>query len=253
MRRFRSITILVAGVLLGIVLGTAGVGNAAFSYQAWHQLSEDFKNGYIVGFLAMAKLARNADPSGWVDKHYPLVKDAKPVEYRRKLDELYAKPENQKYNIDSMFQLVAHELGKTHKVLTGEERQIMAMRDQLTQMRKAQIARLQSQGKPIPPELLQPLPENPDLTVKPPKTPPKPKGVSKAPKPRKWCRCDGKDPKAERAKRRAARAAAQQQANPADKDAKPIAPPPGPAPADGLKKPAEPRSGENLPPSGAAH
>lgn len=114
MRSFRSLRGFVPGLLLGLLLGSAGVAGAGIYYKGWQRFSNDFKTGYVTGFLDMARLARNLDPDGWVNKKYPDSGKAAFVEWANMLDVLYKKPENQEYSVASLLQLAAAELQKKY-------------------------------------------------------------------------------------------------------------------------------------------
>jgi hypothetical protein len=213
-----------AGLLIGILVGSAGIATAAFGLKGWNTFSSDFRLGYIAGFLEMANITRNLDPGGWVDLRYPYV-EAEPLEWFAKVDELYKTPENSDYSITTMMQLAAVELEKVKgKAPSPEERAAKRFLQQLEAVRQRAIAA----GK-LPP----------DAAVKKPLAP-KPLPPKSATKPadapeKKWCRCDGKDPKAARAERRAKAAAEESKAKAASPDAaKPVPAPAGkPAPAAG--------------------
>ncbi len=211
MRRKISLRDFGAGAVLGLLLGTAGLSAASFGYDGWAKFSLDFKGGYITGFMAMANLARNLDPGGYVDTQYPLVTQAKPGEWVSVIDGLYKKPENQGYQVTSIIQYAAHELEKKYgKALPAEERTRRRMEAQLQALKKRREAAALQAGKeaPAPPKHI----AQPEKTVKTPALP-------KEKPARKWCRCDGKNPKEERAKRRAARAEAEKAAGAAAKPA----------------------------------
>jgi hypothetical protein len=223
MRRRISLRDFGTGVIVGLVVGSVGLAGASFRYEGWARFSSDFKLGYINGFLDMANLARNLEPGGYVDSKYPQVEKAKPAEWAMVIDRLYKDPENQRYRIASMMQYAADELEKKYgKSMSADERVRRRMETQLALIKKKQeAAGLKEGAKP---------PAPPKAVVAPEKSVAKP--VVK--KPRKWCRCDGKNPKAERAKRRAAAAAA---AAAQGGDAAKPAPEPAKAPADAAKPP----------------
>ncbi|HXC51652.1 MAG TPA: hypothetical protein VN634_12250 [Candidatus Limnocylindrales bacterium] len=222
----RATRAFIAGILLGVLIGTAGLAAAAIGYKGWQGFSTDFKSGYIAGYLMMSKLARNLDPGGWVDEHYPYVLKATTAEWKDTIDAVYSKPENQEYSIESVLQIAAKELAEKHGAVSGEDRQYALLRQRLQAVREKQIANLKAKGLPVPPELEKPLT---DVKLASPKT------VAKQDRPkekkRKWCRCDGTDPKAARAARRAAK-------EQAAKDAAAAAPPDAKAPPAAATKPA---------------
>ncbi len=227
----RATKAFIAGILLGVLIGTAGLAAAAIGYKGWQGFSTDFKSGYIAGYLMMSKLARNLDPGGWVDEHYPYVLKATTAEWKDTIDAVYAKPENQQYSIESVLQIAAKELAEKHGgAVSGEDRQYALLRQRLQAMREKQIANLKAKGQPIPPQLEKPIS---DLKLAAPKT------VAKKDRPkekkRKWCRCDGTDPKAARAARRAAREQAAKGAAATPGDAKV---PPAPATRTGESNPS---------------
>ena len=184
MRRSGSIRGFSVGVVVGILVASAGMAVAAFGYKGWQRVSEDFRNGYVQGFIEMANLARNLDPGGWVDTKYPYVPKAKFIEWRVRADELYAKPENQKYAIDSLLQLVARDLEGRYGTVRAEERQRSIMAMQLKQLYERQVEEAKAKGLPPPPAPAE-LPKDfvPHKTIaKPDKK-----------RTKKWCRCDGSD------------------------------------------------------------
>ncbi|MFN2425628.1 MAG: hypothetical protein ABR587_04175, partial [Candidatus Binatia bacterium] len=185
-----------------MLLGSAGMSVAALGYEGWQKFSDEFKNGYVTGFLAMATLARNLEPGGWVDMKYPEAARSKPLDWRKSIDKLYAQKENQGYTMASLLQLAAHDLVKQHGPgQTPGQRTLQRMQHQLDAVRRK--AEAQKKLSPKEPKKAVQAPQD--------KVPPADKikkGSAEPPK-RKWCRCDGKDPKAERAKRRAAAAAAE--------------------------------------------
>jgi hypothetical protein len=195
-----------AGTVLGLVIGTSGLAAAAMNYETWLKLSQDYKVGYVAGFIQMANLARNLEPGGYIDTRYPFVM-AKPIEFSAKIDELYKDPEYQGYSINSMMMSAAHELEKKYGKITPEERMRRRMQSQVAAIQKIREAQAKKAGKTAP------APEK--IVAAPAKTVP---AAKKPPKVRKWCRCDGKDPKVERAKRRAVRSEAEKAAIAAGKD-----------------------------------
>lgn len=185
------------GVVVGVMIGSAGLAAAAFGYKGWERFSSDFKVGYINGFLEMANLARNLDPGGYVDIKYPMVPKAKPMHWADEVNRLYADPANQKYSITSIMQLAAHELEKKFgKGPDPHERTRRRMEQQLEALRRKREAMGLPPKEPkkqvIAPEKVEPAPGT--------KAEPAAPAV---PRQKKWCRCDGKDPKAERERRRA--------------------------------------------------
>jgi hypothetical protein len=199
MRRKFSIRDFGAGAVVGLVIGTSGLAAAALSYTGWQKLSQDFKIGYVTGYLDMAGIARNLDPGGYVDTRYPRA-HAKAVEWAALIDKLYKDPEYQSYSINSMMQAVAHKLQEQFGATSADERMKSRMARQLEMIKKRQELQAEKAGKQPPKNTK--LVEAPEKKVSPPKKPTT----------RKWCRCDGKDPKAERARRRAARAEAEKAA-----------------------------------------
>src|SRR3569832_948218 len=78
-----------AGILVGKLIGSAGIAAAGFGWKAWSSLKTDYKLGYVGGFLDMANLARNLQPGGWVDTKYPYLPQVKPYLCAAELDQLY--------------------------------------------------------------------------------------------------------------------------------------------------------------------
>lgn len=182
---------------------------AAFGYQGWQRFSDDFKGGYVTGFLAMAGLARNLQPGGWVDEKYPEVPNAKPLEWVAVISELYKDPKNQGYSMPSIMMTAARRLEEKHgKALPPYERAKQRMQRQLETARKNRAAA----GVPPPEPQAAAAPPNEMQGASNSKASASKAAVNKPP--RKWCRCDGKDPKAARAQRKEA-AEAKEAAEPA--------------------------------------
>jgi hypothetical protein len=191
MRNGLSIRDFVAGTVFGLVLGSAGLSTAALGYSAWEKLSDDFKVGYVTGFLSLANLTRNFDPGGWLDTKYPAVPNATPVQWAAEVDKLYKDPKMHRYSIHSVLQTAATELQKIHgKPVDPYTRVQQRAQTQLQALQRRQEAQAKKLGKPAP-------------AVKNVQAPEKKVAVPATKPARKWCRCDGKDPKAERARRRA--------------------------------------------------
>jgi hypothetical protein len=212
MSKLRTTRAFGAGVLLGLMIGSAGMAAASFGYKAWSTVSVDYKNGFVAGFLTMANLARNLQPGGWVDQKYPHIPKAKPVEWSKTLDELYAKPENRKYTVTGMLQAVARDLEKKY----GPAQDPMdRTRDQMLEKLRALGERNKNEqpegeaGKAGEGESGAPLANAPgdDKAQPGPNDKGEPKALPRTDFPndrkRKWCRCDGTDPKLARAARQA--------------------------------------------------
>ena len=194
----------VSGVMVGLLLGSGGMAVASFGYKGWTRFNTDFKGGYVTGFLDFTNLARNLDPGGYVDQRYPYLPQVKPLEWVTKIDELYAKPENQDYTMASMLQLAAHKLeekyGKAEDPVARTRRRMQDQLAALAKRRAAQHAQQAPDGQAAPGVAA------PTGAAAPAATPPAKTLVPKTPNiphPRKWCRCDGTDVKAAIAARKA--------------------------------------------------
>ena len=102
------------GLLAGLVLGSSAMVLAAPTGKGWARFTEDFRFGYVFGFLDMANVARNLDPGGYVDEKYPLWPQAKPTEWKALVDELYRNPENQKYPLTGILRMAGVTLEKKY-------------------------------------------------------------------------------------------------------------------------------------------
>jgi hypothetical protein len=194
MRKGLSIRDFIAGAVFGLLLGTASFSVASIGYEGWTKLSSDFRIGYITGFLSLANLVRNLDPGGWLDTRYPAVPKATPIEWAATVDTLYKDPKFQRYSIHSMLQAAGSELQKTHgKPIDPYER--------VKQRAQTQMQRLEARRKAAGTKAGEKSASEPKHIQAPEKKVAAPAKAAKAG--RKWCRCDGKDPKAERARRRA--------------------------------------------------
>jgi len=195
-----------AGVLVGVVIGSAGIGAAAIGHKGWMRFSEDFRGGYVAGFIEMANLARNLQPGGWVDQRYPYLPQVKWIEWRDTVTQLYVDPENQSYSISSMLQLASHELEKKYGKAGDPQLRVMEkMKTQLSAVvknRELTAAKNPAAGAAA----VAPAPaSSPTIVVQ----PSSPMTRVEIPRVRKWCRCDGKDPKAAQAERQARAKAAE--------------------------------------------
>jgi hypothetical protein len=207
------------GVLVGTILGSAGVAAATFGLKGWSRFSEDFRNGYVNGFLDMANLARNLEPGGWVDKRYPQLPAVRPQEWRGVIDKLYTEPANKDYLITSAMQLAAKRLedryGKAEDPLLRQkkrsEAQMAAVRRKLAAEGGAGEAETQSPKvtETQSPKVAETESPKTAETESPKVAAPEAGQEAVAPRTKKWCRCDGTDPKAAREKRRAEAAAAE--------------------------------------------
>ncbi|HEY2773477.1 MAG TPA: hypothetical protein VGK20_05440 [Candidatus Binatia bacterium] len=207
-----SLRAFVLGTVAGALFGSAAVAAAAFGYAGWQKFTNDFKNGYVTGFLDMANVARNLDAGGWVDEKYPWTPKVKPPEWRGVVDKLYKDPANQVYNVMSILQLAAKTIADRHGgALDPDERMRQRTESVLNELRKKAIAEGQDPSKVpnIPGHIV--VPASPgDAAEEPPHQ-------------RKWCRCDGKDPNQLKAEREKAEAEDKAKQNGAA--APPIAPP----------------------------
>jgi hypothetical protein len=195
MRDLRSIRGFGAGLVVGVLVGSAGLSVAAISYKGWHKFSPDFRTGYVAGFVDMSNLARNLDPGGYIDANYPYIVGARPIEWSDMIAELYKDPQNQGYTITSLMMLAAHKLQEKHGVAgTPTDRVNRKMEMQLDAVRRMR----EKMG--IKPD------QGRTKTAEAPPRVVEPETAVKAPTQRKWCRCDGKDPKAAQVQRKAAAA-----------------------------------------------
>lgn len=253
------------GVLVGLLVGSTGVATAALGYKGWERFSKDFLQGYIVGFMEMSNLARNLHPGGWVDQRYPYG-DAKSAEWYPLLDEFYKDPKYQGYTLPSLLGAASTVLAERHNIPSADERARKRFQEQLMAAQKRAAAEAAKTGA------------SPEDAAQAGSEVASEKAAKKAAKNaaggdsnkvpavgepaersgRKWCRCDGKDPKVERLRRRAkaeaeyaafvaemeAKAAALHGDKPttkgkgsADDTQKDAAPAGKPAPAASVKKP----------------
>lgn len=242
MRYSPSLRGFAAGVLVGLLAGSAGMASATFGLNGWSRFSEDFRNGYLNGFLDMANLARNLEPGGWVDERYPAFPMAKPQEWRGIIDKLYQDPANKDYLITSIIQLAAKTLEQRYGKPTDPAVRAKArMEAQLAAVRERKLRQAAKEGQKPAAEAAANAPESAKPAAAPPAAPAakpvdpalqeKIAKIAVPPRTKKWCRCDGTDPQAAREKRRAEAAAAEAEDEaPAAKPA-PAAPAPKPAPA----------------------
>lgn len=242
------------GLLVGLLAGSAGMASATFGMNGWTRFSEDFRNGYMNGFLDMANLARNLQPGGWVDERYPPFPQAKPQEWRGVIDKLYQDPANKDYTITSMIQLAAKTMeGRYGKPVDPALRAKARMDAQLAAVREKmmkQQAEAAAKGQAAPAA-----PGAAAGTAAPPAATASGEAVELPvpARPKKWCRCDGTDPAAARAKRRAEAAAENDEPKEGAAKAPVAASPKGgtAAPADAPAK--APAAAAPAPHAGTAH
>lgn len=127
---------------------------AAPTGKGWTRFTEDFRFGYVFGFLDMANIARNLEPGGYVDEHYPLWPQVKPTEWKAVVDELYRNPENQKYSMTGILQLAAVHLEKKHgpapNVVERIKPQLSALLNAAAERKAAAAAKAKAEGRPDP-------------------------------------------------------------------------------------------------------
>lgn len=193
------------------------MASATFGLTGWSRFSEEFRNGYLNGFLDMANLARNLEPGGWVDERYPSFPKVKPQEWRGAIDKLYQDPANKDYLITSMIQLAARTMKERYGAPTDPSQRARArMLAQLAAVKAKNERRAAAVAAKDPAEAPRgdkagdkPAEAKANVAVQPAG---KPAQLPLPPHRKKWCRCDGTDPEAARAKHReeaAAREAAE--------------------------------------------
>jgi len=220
---------IVVGIVLGFSIGSVSVATAMLGYKGWQRFSDDFKVGYLTGFFDMSNLARNLDPDGYIDEHFPLWPNVKVREWRELIDELYRKPENQQYGMFGMVQLAGQELKKKHGAPPKvAERLAPALQEQVERARKAEQA-----ATPRKPAVA-------GAKSQAPKTPAAPRPNPWAHK-KKWCRC----PEAATESKDAGNSSGEQAgtnkgADQASKAGAPVQPATSPS-GDSAKTPEEPR------------
>lgn len=145
---------LFVGLLAGLVLGSSAMVLAAPTGKGWTRFTEDFRFGYVFGFLDMANLARNLEPGGYVDEHYPLWPKVSPMEWKTMVDELYRNPENQKYSMTGILQLAAVNLEKKYgpapSVVERIKPQLAGLLKAAEERKAAAAAKAKAEGKPDP-------------------------------------------------------------------------------------------------------
>lgn len=216
MRQAGSVRGFLVGVFVGTLIGSVGMAAASFGYSGWTRFSRDFRGGYIAGFLDMANLARNLQPGGWVDKRYPYLPQVQLPEWEGVVEKLYADPANQKYRISSILQAAATKLVERYGAPADPmDRALIRSQQQLANLSRRLTAKAAEDAKAAAtatdkgaaPAKDAVAPGKDAAAVKP--APPAAAKVAAAPRPRKWCRCDGSDPRAEREARKKAKAAAE--------------------------------------------
>jgi hypothetical protein len=145
---------LFVGLLAGLVLGSSAMVLAAPTGKGWTRFTEDFRFGYVFGFLDMANLARNLEPGGYVDEHYPLWPKVNPMEWKTMVDELYRNPENQKYSMTGILQLAALNLEKKYgpapSIVERIKPQLAGMLKAAEERKAEAAAKAKAEGKPDP-------------------------------------------------------------------------------------------------------
>lgn len=127
---------------------------AAPTGKGWARFTEDFRFGYVFGFLDMANLARNLDPGGYVDENYPFWPKVKPTEWKTIVDELYRNPENQQNSMTGILHMAAKELEKKYgpapSVVDRIKPQLAGLLKAAEERRAEAAAKAKAEGKPDP-------------------------------------------------------------------------------------------------------
>ncbi|HYC54156.1 MAG TPA: hypothetical protein VEL28_04380 [Candidatus Binatia bacterium] len=172
MRRHGLTSGFFAGLTIGIIIGSVGLSAGAVGYKAWMTNGQDFRLGYISGFMDMTMLARNLHPQGFIDETYPFFKNARIRDYYDAIDNFYKDPENQKHSMYSAMTLISDEMEKKFgKPQSAIERMAPNIEKKLEAARAKQAARAASAG-----------------AAKAPAAAPKP-AAPKPPKRKIWCKC----------------------------------------------------------------
>lgn len=144
------------GLLAGLVLGSSAMVLAAPTGKGWARFTEDFRFGYVFGFLDMANVARNLEPGGYVDERYPLWPQAKPTEWKALVDELYRNPENQKYPLTAILRMAGENLEKKYgpapSIVERLKPQLSTLMKVAEESKAAAAAKAKAEGKPDPAE-----------------------------------------------------------------------------------------------------
>jgi len=128
-----------AGIVLGLMIGSASLSVAAFGYKGWQRFGRDFQLGYLTGFFDMANLARNLDPDGYVDENFPLWPKARLTDWHNAVNELYMDPENREYGMYAILRLAAEELKKKYGPAPSAAKRLQpAFTEQIQRARKAE-------------------------------------------------------------------------------------------------------------------
>lgn len=136
------------GVVAGAVLGSAAMAGASVTYKAWSRGSDDFRIGYIHGFLDVVRMAKNENPFGEIDRRYHLWAEVKPFEWYMHLVQFYRKEENHKYETSAALEFVSAELQQKH----GKPPSIF----ENSSFVKSQLEKLRERGETPAPKKLTP-------------------------------------------------------------------------------------------------
>ena len=84
---------LLAGTLIGLILGTSAVSLAEFQKSGWQRFNGMFRAGYVAGFNDAIRIAKNRAAGSYLDVGFTLPADAKVSDWLKVINKLYEKKE----------------------------------------------------------------------------------------------------------------------------------------------------------------
>ena len=109
----------VAGTVIGLLVGSAGLSLAGFGKKGWDRFGLMFKHGYVAGFNDCVRIGKSTNPHSQIAMLYVLPDSAKGDHWVKEIDKFYANPKFAGRPMSQIMILAGKELEKTFGVEKG--------------------------------------------------------------------------------------------------------------------------------------
>ncbi len=101
---------LLAGTLIGLVLGTSAVSLAEFKKSGWQRFNGMFRAGYVAGFNDAIRIAKHRAAGSYLDTGFKVPMNAKVSDWLKTINRLYEKKEYEHLAVSQLIQLAGEEM-----------------------------------------------------------------------------------------------------------------------------------------------
>jgi len=142
---------LVLGIVIGLLIGSAGLVYSAMGKAGWDKQPAYFKLGYIAGFNDVIRMVKRSVPDSAIAKDYTLPRNAKIPNWLYTIETMYKDPKYKDRNISQMMALA----GSDMKAQYGEDIVVVSGLEQLAKaLARRREALLSGEIEPTPPDVL---------------------------------------------------------------------------------------------------